>query len=123
MSTFLWVLQWVLAVAFFMAGAMKAFMPKDKMLENERMEWVRDEGLQRARTAGYAEIAGALGLVLPGLLHIAEWLTPLAALGLVIVMILAIVTVHRPRNESITVPAVLGVLALIVAIGRVIVPL
>lgn len=79
--------------------------------------------MQRARTAGYAEIAGALGLVLPGLLHIAEWLTPLAALGLVIVMILAIVTVHRPRNESITVPAVLGVLALIVAIGRVIVPL
>lgn len=123
MSTFLWVLQWVVAVAFFMAGAMKAFMPKDKMLENERMAWVRDEGLPRARTAGYAEIAGALGLVLPGLLDIADWLTPLAALGLVIVMILAIVTVHRPRNESITVPAVLGVLALIVAIGRVIVPL
>lgn len=123
MSTFLWILQWLLAAVFLMAGAMKAFMPEDKLLANDNMAWVKDEGISRARTAGYAEIAGVLGLVLPGLLDIAGFLTPLAALGLVIVTVLAIVQVHRPRNEPIVIPAVLGLLALIVVIGRIIEPL
>ncbi|MEE8601744.1 DoxX family protein [Euzebya tangerina] len=122
MSVALWVLQGLLAAAFLAAGAMKAFTPEEKLLANDNMAWIETEGMQRARTAGYAEIAGALGLILPGVTGIATFLTPLAALGLAITMVLAM-QVHQKRNEPIVPPAVLGVLCLIVLIGRVIEPL
>lgn len=108
---------------FLAAGAMKAFMPEDKLRANENMAWIEEHGIQQARIAGYAEIAGALGLVLPGLFGTATVLTPVAAIGLVVIMVLAVVRVHLPRDEPIIPPVVLGALSLVVAIGRLIEPL
>lgn len=123
MDIFLWILQWLLAAVFLMSGAVKAFMPPAKLLENERMGWITDTGIQQARMAGFAEILAAFGLVLPGLTSIPDFFTPLAALGLVVVMGLATITVHKPRNEPLVPTMVLGALALIVAVGRVIQPM
>ena len=68
---------------------------------------------------GYAEIAGGLGVVLPSVSRMAPWLTPLAALGLATIMILAI-PFHLVRGEGsvIWIHALLAALALFVAWGR-----
>lgn len=68
---------------------------------------------------GASEILGALGLVLPSLTGILPWLTPLAALGLAIVMVLAaILHVKRGENQAIGINLVLLLLSLFVAYGR-----
>lgn len=119
MSGFLWVLQWILAVGFAMAGAMKLLTPGDKLLADPRMGWVQTTGLPAARVAGVTELLAAIGLVVPGLAGVAPVLTPLAASGLVLQMLLAM-RVHARRREPrmIAVNVVLGLLALIVAVGR-----
>lgn len=124
MNTFLWILQWLLAVLFLVSGAMKAFSPEERLRAQEQMAWIADTGIEQARMAGFAEILAALGLVLPGLTGIAPVLTPLAALGLVIVMALA-ARLHQRRSEMqmVGVNAALGILALIVAVGRFLEPL
>lgn len=117
-NTALWIAQWVLGAAFLMAGAMKAFQPKEKL--EPQMGWVEDFSDSQVRGIGFVEIAGALGLVLPWLLDIAPVLTPLAATGLVVTMIGAAV-VHVRRNEvvpNVVVNVVLGALAAFIAIGR-----
>jgi hypothetical protein len=71
------------------------------------------------RFIGVAEVAGALGLILPGLLRIQRGLTPLAACGLVIIMIGAVVvTLAIGGGASAQVPLVVGLLAVAVAYGR-----
>lgn len=124
MNTFLWVLQGILALVFLAAGGMKAFMPAPKLEANDNMSWIRTAGIEQARIAGFAEILGALGLVLPGLLGILVALTPLAALGLVVIMGLAF-RLHRKRDErqGMIMTGMLGLLAAIVVIGRLIEPI
>ena len=117
MNTFLWVLQGLLAAVMLMAGAMKLMKGKEKLAEDPRMGWVEDYSDGMVRTIGGLEVAGAFGLVLPWLLDIVPILTPLAAVGLMTVMIGAAQT-HRRRNEAIAPVAVLGVIALVIAIGR-----
>ncbi len=66
-------------------------------------------------------IAGALGLILPAVTGIATWLVPTAAIGLVIVMTGALRR-HIADGEpapAYMAPTVLGILALIVAVGRI----
>jgi uncharacterized membrane protein YphA (DoxX/SURF4 family) len=117
MNVFLWILQVLLAAAFLGAGSMKVAQPKEKL--QPRMAYVEDFSDGAIKRLGGAEILGALGLILPWATGIAKVLTPLAAVGLAIVMIGGIV-VHLRRNErnQIGVPGVLLILALIVAIGR-----
>lgn len=122
MDTFLWILQWLLFAVFLGAGAVKGLLPPERLLAVEQMGWVADTGIFRARMAGYAEIVGAFGLILPGPTGLPAYFVPVAALGLATIMGLAAVTVHRPRNEPIVPHAVLGGLALVVAIGRLIEP-
>lgn len=116
MHTALWIVQGLLALVFLMTGGMKvaAF---DKFAE--QMDWARPMGKPKVGGIGAAEVAGALGLVLPMLLGIAEFLTPLAALGLATTMVLAAVF-HFRRGEM---PNVIGnvvlfALAAFVAWGR-----
>ncbi len=72
-----------------------------------------------SRFIGVAEVAGALGLILPGLLRIRPMLTPLAACGLVIIMIGAtVVTLADGDVVSALVPLVVGLLSTAVAYGR-----
>jgi uncharacterized membrane protein YphA (DoxX/SURF4 family) len=113
----LWVAQVLLAVAFLGAGATKLSQPKEKLAKN--MAWVEDFSQPAVRLIGAVEVLGAIGIVLPALTGILPWLTPLAALGLVLLMIGAALT-HLRRKEygNIAMNAVLLVLAAFVAFGR-----
>ena len=117
MGVALWVIQGLLAVAFLGAGAMKLSQPKEKLAQN--MGWVEDFSQPAVRLIGAVEVLGAIGLVLPALTGVLSWLTPLAALGLVLTMIGAALT-HLRRKEygNIAVNVVLLVLAAFVAYGR-----
>jgi uncharacterized membrane protein YphA (DoxX/SURF4 family) len=113
----LWVAQVLLAVAFLGAGAMKLSQPKEKLVKN--MAWVEDFSQPAVRLIGAAEVLGAIGVVLPALTGILPWLSPLAALGLVLLMLGAALT-HLRRTEygNIAMNAVLLVLAAFVVYGR-----
>jgi len=117
MSIALWVVQVLVAVAFLGAGATKLSQPKEKLLKN--MAWVDDFSQPTARIIGALEILGAIGVVVPALTGILPWLTPLAALGLVLLMLGAALT-HLRRTEYgyIIMNAVLLVLAAFVVWGR-----
>lgn len=125
MNTFLWVLQWLLAAVFMMAGAMKLLQPYQKMADDPRMSWVKDVSPGLVRTAGVTELLGAMALVIPGLVGVAELLTPLAGFGLAAQMLIAAVWVHRPRkeNQMIAMNVMLLLLALVIGVGRIIEPL
>jgi uncharacterized membrane protein YphA (DoxX/SURF4 family) len=116
-SIALWVAQGLLAVAFLGAGATKLSQPKEKLAKN--MAWVEDFSQPAVRLIGTLEVLGAIGLVVPALTGLLPWLTPLAALGLVLTMVGAALT-HRRRKEygNIAANAVLLVLAAFVAYGR-----
>ena len=117
MNTVLWILQIVLALMFLMAGVQKTFFPKEKL--DKQFPWAQDFGVRTVRVIGVSELAAAIGLVLPAATGILPVLTPLAAVGLVVVMALAM-NVHRRRGESsaIVFNAVLLVLAAVVVWGR-----
>src|SRR5580765_2328124 len=77
----LWTAQVLLALLFLFAGIMKLVMPIEKMQGPITFP------ISFIRFIGIAETLGALGLILPGLLHIRTVLTSVAAAGLVIIMI------------------------------------
>ncbi len=113
----LWVVQLLLAAAFLASGLMKLTQPIEAMAA--QMAWVTSVPAALVRFIGAAEVAGALGLILPSLTRIRPRLTVLAALGLVVVMVLASGT-HLSRGEGAMVPInlVLAALAAFVAWGR-----
>jgi hypothetical protein len=113
----LWVVQILVAAAFAMAGATKILRPKSEL--QEQMAWVEDFSQNQVRGIGTLEILGALGLLAPLGLGILPWLTPLAGIGLVLLMLGAAAThLRRGENQMIIINTVLGVLAAIVAVGR-----
>ncbi|MGW3014301.1 DoxX family protein [Streptomyces sp. NPDC001219] len=118
MSVLLWTLAGVLAVAFSAAGAMKLSQPKQKLAASG-MGWTEGVSAGTVKLIGGVEVLAALGLVLPPALGIAPVLAPLAALGLALVMLGAMV-VHARRSEAqmIAVNLVLLALAAVVAWGR-----
>jgi uncharacterized membrane protein YphA (DoxX/SURF4 family) len=117
MSLLLWILQFLLALMFIAAGATKIFQPYDSMAR--RMPWVEDYSPSTVRLIGGVEALGGLGLVLPAVLGIAVVLTPLAAVGLAIIMALATIH-HLRRRESGQMVFTIGLLLLLlfVAWGR-----
>jgi len=117
MEIALWIVQGVLALAFLMAGAMKVMQPKEKLAE--KMDWVEDFSPGQLKGIGVLETLGALGLILPAVTDTLPWLTPTAAVGLVMVMIGAALT-HRRRGEGsmIGINVVLLLQAAFVAYGR-----
>jgi hypothetical protein len=119
MNIVLWVLAGITAAVYLGAGGMKLVTPREKLLENPNLGWVKDFSAGAVRLIALAEVLGALGLILPRALGIAPVLTPIAAVGLAIVAAGAIV-VHARRKEPKAMPVnvVLLVLAAIVAVGR-----
>lgn len=109
----LWTVQVLLALLFLFAGGMKLVIPIENMTAQITLPgWF-------LRFIGVAEVSGALGLILPGLFRIRTELTPLAAAGLAIIMIGAIVvTIATNGVAPAVVPFVTGVLAAFVAYGR-----
>src|SRR6266508_17338 len=117
MNIVLWVLQGLLALAFLVSGIGKLMRRKEDA--QRQMAWMEDFSQPTIRLIGAAEVLGALGLILPAATGIAPVLTPLAATGLAIVMLGAIVVHVRRREPSgVAVAAVLFVLAAIIAWGR-----
>ena len=113
----LWVVQVLLAVVFLMVGMAKLTKPKEELAE--RMDWVEDFSLGTIRFIGGVEVLAAIGLILPGLFGIAPILVPIAASGLVVTQIGAVI-VHARRSEPkmIIGNVVLIALALFVAWAR-----
>ncbi len=117
MKIVLWIVQVLIALAFLAVGFPKLVMPLADL--SQQMAWVNDLSPALVRFIGLAEVAGALGLILPALTRILSWLTPLAAAGLVLIMVLAAIF-HISRGEiPFIIPnLVLLVLAAFVAYGR-----
>jgi len=114
----LWIAQLLLAAAFGMAGLMKSTQPIATL--GQSMGWVNAVPPALVRFIGISELAGAIGVVLPALTRIKPGLTPLAAGGLLLVMLFA-AAFHTSRGELSALPInmVLGALAGFVAWGRI----
>jgi uncharacterized membrane protein YphA (DoxX/SURF4 family) len=116
LSIVLWIVQVLLALLFIWAGGMKLVLPLEKLAGPPGS--VVLPGLF-VRFIGVVELLGGLGLILPSLLRIRPGLTPLAAAGLVIIMIGAVgITLAGGVNPLVLMPAVTGLLAAFVAYGR-----
>ena len=114
MNVALWIVQILLAALFVFSGVMKFVMPIEEM--TKQMPSLPGWFL---RFIGVAELLGGLGLVLPGLFRVAPHLTPLAAAGLVIIMIGAtVISALIGPIWMALMPLVVGVLAAFVAYGR-----
>jgi hypothetical protein len=113
MTYVLWIVQILLAALFLFAGGMKLVLPLDKLTGPVNLPGAL------IRFIGVVEVLGALGLILPAALRIKPWLTPLAAAGLVIVMIGAVViTLIGGDAFAAVISFVVGLLAAFVAYGR-----
>jgi len=109
----LWTVQWLLALLFLWAGGIKLVLPLE-MLKGP----VALPGLF-VRFIGVAETLGAIGLILPWLLRVRPVLTPLAAVGLVIIMIGAtVITLIGGGGAFALFPVTVGILAASIAYGR-----
>jgi uncharacterized membrane protein YphA (DoxX/SURF4 family) len=96
LNVWLWIAQSLLAVFFLLVGAMHAFMPIEQVAKFAA--WVASAPVALVRFIGVAEIAGAISVVLPAATRVKPWLTPLAAVGLATIMVLAM-PVHIARGE------------------------
>lgn len=109
----LWTAQSVLAALFLFAGIFKLVTPTDVLTAQSHMPG------DFIKFIGICETLGALGLILPGLTKIRTDLTPLAAAGLVIIMIGAVVTsIIQGAGVASAFPGVVGLIAFYVARGR-----
>ena len=117
MNIALWIVQGLLAVMFGMAGVMKTFQTAKA---KEQMSWAKNRSDGFVRFVGISELLGALGLILPLVTGILPWLTLLAAIGLILIQVLAIFTEHLPKKEYNVIPVniVLIALAVFIVIGR-----
>ena len=106
----LWVVQALLALFFLMAGFNHGIRPIEEAIRTS--PWITDIPAVLARFIGFAELAGAVGLVLPAVTRVKPWLTPLAGVGLAIVMGLAI-PFHIMRGEA----NVIGIHVIVVALS------
>ena len=114
MNLILWAIQILLAIVFLVSGIAKVTRPSQRL----------KAGLPEfhpgvIRLVAVAEIVGALGLILPGITGIAPILTPVAATGLAIIMVGAVITHARRREgKAVAMNVVLLVLTVVVALGR-----
>ena len=115
MAKVLWTVQIVLAALFLFAGGVKLVTPVEEMLKQMPVAlpgWF-------LQFIGVCEVLGGIGLILPAALRIKPGLTPLAAAGLVIIMIGAtVLTLMGGMGVTALFPLVTGILAAFVAYGR-----
>ena len=110
-SKALWTIQGLLAALFLFAGGVKLAGPAEMARQSGMPAWF-------LVFIGVAEVLGAIGLVLPGLLQIKPELTPIAAAGLVIIMVGATVVTLQSGQPGALFPCVVGLLLTAVAYGR-----
>jgi uncharacterized membrane protein YphA (DoxX/SURF4 family) len=114
----LWIVAGLLAAAFLAAGVMKLTRSKEQLAASG-LAWTEDYSATQVKAIGALELAAAVGLVLPAAIDVVPVLVPLAALGLVVLMVGAAV-VHVRRNEApmVAFNALFLVLAAVVVWGR-----
>jgi DoxX-like family len=98
MNLALWIIAGALAVMFALSGLMMLGVPKDKLVASGNMAAAEGFSQAQIRWIGAAEFCGAVGLIAPAVVHIAPVLVPIAAVGLLLVMVGAAV-VHGRRGE------------------------
>jgi uncharacterized membrane protein YphA (DoxX/SURF4 family) len=118
MNAALWVAAGILAAMFLLAGLMKLTKSQQDLVAAGQ-GWAEDVPPNGVKAIGTLEVLGAIGVVLPGLLDIATWLVPAAAIGLSVVMVGAVAT-HTRRREypNVIINAVLFAVAIFVVVGR-----
>lgn len=117
MNIALWIAAGLLSAMFLMAGINKVTKSKEDLAK--MLPWTADYSLGFTRFIGAAEVLGALGLILPGIFKIAGILTPIAAVGLALIMLFAAIF-HAKRKETgaIGMNVALLLIAAFVAWGR-----
>ena len=119
MDIALWIIAASLAALFAAAGLMKLAQPRQQLAASG-LGWTEDRTDAQVKGIGALEVLGSAGLILPAALGIAEVLTPVAALGLAVIMAGAIVVHLRRGGETgfAVGNLALGALALLVAVMR-----
>ena len=119
MNLALWIIASVLAVVFSLSGLMLLGVSKDKLVSSPNMGWAEGSSQAQIRWIGAAEFCGAVGLIAPAVVHVARVLVPIAAVGLLLVMVGAAVA-HGRRGElpMVATNVLLFALAAVVAWGR-----
>jgi uncharacterized membrane protein YphA (DoxX/SURF4 family) len=113
MNVVLWIIQVLLALLFLFAGVTKLILPIEEMTKQIAMPGMF------LRFLGVAEVLGGLGLILPGLFRIKTWLTSLAAIGLMIIVIGAtVLTLKMGGGAMVLMPLAAAILCALVAYGR-----
>ena len=115
MNIALWIAQGFAGLVFVLTGTLKMAAPKEKLVS--KMHWAATWPPGRIKLLGLAEVAGAIGLVLPAALHIAPVLVPIAAVCLAVLMLGAVQT-HRRFHESVVPALVLVLVCVAIAVGR-----
>lgn len=113
----LWISQSVLAIMFFIIGSTKLFQPVEQLIAS--MPSLENMPILLTRFIGLSEFAASVGLLLPSIIRIMPRLTGHAALGLLVVMLLA-AGLHGARGEFSVIVAnlVIASMAAFVAWGR-----
>lgn len=118
MNILLWVIQILLALVFLISGGMKLVIPADQLQAQAPPTMIHFSNVFM-KFIGTCEVLGGLGLVLPGLFRIGRGLTPLAAVGLTIIMIGAVVVSVMGLGISAgVIPFIVGLLCALVAYER-----
>jgi DoxX-like family len=115
LNVVLWVVQGLLAGVFLLTGTTKLVLPREVL--EKRMHWAASWPRWGIRLLGLAEVAGAVGLVVPGATGVVPVLIPIAALCLAVLMLGAAGT-HRRLGESVVPPLLVGALCLLVGAAR-----
>ena len=119
MNLALWIVTGLLAVAYLIGGGVKLILRKEKIASTAGGGWVEDFSAGSVRAIGAVEVLAAVGLVLPGALDIAPFLMPLAALGMVMIVVGAVITrIRRHENKFLMGDLVYFGLTSFVAWGR-----
>jgi uncharacterized membrane protein YphA (DoxX/SURF4 family) len=118
MNALLWTLQGSLAAIFTASGLAKISQPKDRLIASGQTG-VTPFPVPVIRVTAFCELLCAMGILVPTLVRVAEFLTPAAAVGFAIVMVGAIAShayLREPRNVAATVAIFIA--AVTVAVGR-----
>ena len=119
MNLALWIVAGLLAVAFAAGGISKLVIPKEKIAQLPGGKWVEGVSADFVRATGVLDLMAAAGLILPATLDIAPVLVPVAAVGVVLLMIgAAIVRLRFGSPKAILGDATYLALAAFVAWGR-----
>jgi uncharacterized membrane protein YphA (DoxX/SURF4 family) len=113
MNIVLWIIQVLLGLLFLFAGASKFFMSADDLAQN-----MPSMSMGFLHFIGVCEALGGIGLIIPWVTKIKPILSPVAAVGLLIIMIGAVVVTAPMGIKNAVFPAIIGLLLAFVAWGR-----